>query len=105
MNNKNWIAMFFGLACLVLLVGVVSVSGTMNNAGRNNGTTPQQINQNLMNTQPKTSNLPTEINANDIINNTSSPSPSPTTSPINNMLDINKNGNQMPKISVPNIPQ
>lgn len=104
MNNKNWIAMFFGLACLVLLVGVVSVSGTMNNTGKN-GTNPQQINQNLMNTQPKTSNLPTEINSNDILNNTSSPSPSPTNSPMNNMMDMNRNGNQMPKISVPNIPQ
>ena len=106
MNNKNWIAMFFGLACLVLLVGVVSVAGTMNNTGKNNGTTPQQINQNLMNTQPKNSNLPTEINKNDIINNTSSPSPSPTNSPMNNnILAINKNGNQMPKISVPNVAQ
>ena len=40
------------------------------------------------------------------MNNTSSPSPSPTNSPMNNnILDINKNGNQMPKISVPNVAQ
>lgn len=103
MNNRGWIAMFFGLACLILLVGVVSISGTMNNT--NNGATPQQINQNLLNTQPKTSNLPTEINKNDILNNTSSPSPSPSESPIINMPDMKNNGNEMPKIEIPNMKQ
>ena len=105
MNNKNWIAIFFGLACLVLFVGVVSVSGTMNNTGRNNAT-PQQITQNLMTSQPKDGTLPTEINTNDIMNNTASPSPSPSATP-NNILDMNNNGNQdkMPKITMPNIGQ
>ena len=54
MNNKNWIAIFLGLACLVLFVGVFSASGNfMNNNngtnGTNNGTTPQQISQTIRN--------------------------------------------------------
>lgn len=103
MNNKNWLGLFFGLACLVLLVGVVSVTGTMNNTGRNN-TTPQQINQNLMTDKPQDGNLPTEINTNDIMNNTSSPSPSPTTTADSSIFDMNGNNpNASPIIDIPNM--
>lgn len=91
MNNKNWIGLFFGLACLVLLVGVVSVTGTMNNNTGRNNTTPQQINQNLMTDKPKDGNLPTEINANDMMNNTTSPSPSPSNTPDGSILNMNEN--------------
>lgn len=72
MNNRNWIALFFGLACLALLIGVFAVSDPIGNAG-NNTTTPQPINQNLMTTPPNTTNTPTKINANDIVNNTTTP--------------------------------
>lgn len=103
MNNKTWIGLFFGLACLVLLVGVVSVSGTMNNTGRNNTTTPQQINQSLM-SKPKDGTLPTEINTNDMMNNQNSPSPSPTTTSDSSIFDMNGNNpNQSPIIDVPNM--
>ena len=103
MNNKNWIGLFFGLACLVLLVGVVSVTGTMNNTGRNN-TTPQQINQNLMTDKPQDGKLPTEINTNDMMNNTASPSPSPTTTTDSSIFDMNGNNpNASPIIDIPNM--
>lgn len=103
MNNKNWIGLFFGLACLVLLVGVVSVTGTMNNTGRNN-TTPQQINQNLMTDKPQDGKLPTEINTNDIMNNNASPSPSPTTTADSSIFDMNGNNpKQSPIIDIPNM--
>ena len=104
MNNKNWIGLFFGLACLVLLVGVVSVSGTMNNTGRNNTTTPQQINKNLMTDKPQDGTLPTEINSNDIMNNGASPSPSPTATSDSSIFDMNGNNpNQSPIIDIPNM--
>ena len=84
MNNKNLLMVFFGLACLVLLVGVFTTSTTLpNGTNRDNGLTPQQINQTLPNTtapknntqstqpmqntlteQPKDSQLPTEMNGN-----------------------------------------
>lgn len=51
MNNRNWLAVFFGLACLVLLVGVFTVSTTLPDGTRgNSGMSPQQINQSLPNT-------------------------------------------------------
>ena len=102
MNNKNWIGLFFGLACLVLLVGVVSVTGTMNNNSTRNGATPQQIYQNLMTNKPKDGKLPTEINANDIMNNTTSPSPTPTNTPDSSILNMggNKNSTQMPIVDM-----
>lgn len=51
MNNRNWLTVFFGLACLVLLVGVFTVSTTMPDGTRgNSGMSPQQINQSLPNT-------------------------------------------------------
>jgi len=71
MNNRNWIAVFLGLACLVLFVSVMGAAGnwtTNNNA--NNGTTPQQINQTVRglnnNTAKPGEKLPTEIDASQI---------------------------------------
>jgi len=50
-NNRNWLMVFFGLACLVLLVGVFTTSTTLpNGTTRDNGLSPQQINQTLPNT-------------------------------------------------------
>ncbi|MBP3285249.1 MAG: hypothetical protein J6M02_07120 [Clostridia bacterium] len=84
MNNKNLLMVFFGLACLVLLVGVFTASTTLpNGTNKNNGMNPQQINQTLPNTtspkasnnanmknaiteQPKDGQLPTEINPNQL---------------------------------------
>lgn len=85
MNNRNLIAVFFGLACLALLVGIVTTSNPLSdNNGRSNALNPQQINQTLPNNtyQPPASNilpnnvnqapqdntLPTEIDANKITN-------------------------------------
>jgi len=84
MNNKNLLMVFFGLACLVLLVGVFTTSTTLPNGNNGDaGLTPQQINQTLPNTntpnsqnntpsttqmqntlteQPKDDQLPTEMN-------------------------------------------
>ena len=73
MNNKNWIAVFLGLAALVLFVGVFSTSNNFmgyNNGEQNNGTTPQQINQtirNMDNNKAPDGTLPTEINGNEMM--------------------------------------
>lgn len=73
MNNKNWIAVFFGLAALVLFVGVFATSNNFmgnNNGAQNNGTTPQQINQtirNMDNNKAPDGTLPTEINGNEMM--------------------------------------
>jgi len=83
MNNRNLLMVFFGLACLVLLVGVFTASTTLPDGTRgNNGMSPQQINQTLPNTttpqtatdtnnitnaiteQPKDQQLPTEMDPN-----------------------------------------
>ena len=94
MNNKNWIAIFFGLAALVLFVGVFSASNNFmgnNNGAQNNGTTPQQINQtirNMDNNKAPDGTLPTEINGNEMMNKMKD-----TTDP-NNMNDKNTNTNQ-----------
>ena len=78
MNNRNWIAVFLGLACLVLFVGVFSASGNwMNNnnkTNQNNGATPQQISQtikNVDNNKAPDGTLSTEIDANKIVDQTS----------------------------------
>ena len=95
MNNKNWIAVFLGLASLVLLVSVMGASNNWMNNGTNNGTVPQQINQTVrgMDSTNK-DNLPTKIDGNEMLDNMSNginnltntpsttPSPSPTTSPM-----------------------
>lgn len=96
MNNKNWIAVFLGLASLVLLVSVMGASNNwMNNGTNNGGTVPQQINQTVrgMDSTNK-DNLPTKIDGNEMLDNMSNgindltntpsttPSPSPTTSPM-----------------------
>ena len=109
MNNRNWIALFFGLASLVLLVGVVSVSGTMGGNGRNNTTSPQQINQNMMTTQPKDGKLPTEINTQDIINKDTTPNTNAILPNSADMQDMNnensdkENNNKLPKLELPKI--
>lgn len=72
MNNRNWIAIFLGLACLILFVSVFSASGNWmnnNNTTRNNGNTPQQISQtvrNMDNNKAPDGTLPTEIDANNL---------------------------------------
>ena len=71
MNNRNWIAVFLGLACLVLFVSVMGASGNWlmgNNNNANNGTTPQQINQTVRDmgngaTTTPDQNVPTKIDA------------------------------------------
>lgn len=96
MNNRNWIAVFLGLACLVLFVSVMGASGNwLNNSTENNGTSPQQINKTLNNmgnnNPPQDGNLPTEINADELTNK------------INDTTN-NQNGDNtqnMPKISMP----
>lgn len=109
MNNRNWVALFFGLASLVLLVGVVSVSGTMGGNGRNNTTAPQQINQNMMTTQPKDGKLPTEINTQDIMNNGATPNANGVLPNTGNMQDMNnenadkENNDKLPKLELPKI--
>ena len=89
MNNRNWIAVFLGLASLVLLVSVMGASNNWMNDGTNNGTVPQQINQTVrgMGTPNNNENMPTKIDGNEILDNmtndmnTTSPTPSPTPSP------------------------
>ena len=73
MNNRNWVAVFLGLACLVLFVSVMGASGNWlnnNNGENNNSVVPQQINQNVRgmdnNTAPDDGSMPTEIDANKI---------------------------------------
>ena len=72
MNNRNWIAVFLGLACLVLFVSVMGASGNWlnNNTNNSRGTTPQQVTQTVrdmnQNTAPKDGNMPTELDANQI---------------------------------------
>jgi len=94
MNNRNWIAVFLGLASLVLLVSVMGASNNwMNDGTNNNGSTvPQQINQTVrgMDSANK-DNLPTKINGDEMLDNmsnemtndmnTTSPMPSTTPSP------------------------
>ena len=88
MNNKNWIAVFFGLAALVLFVSVMGASNNWMNNGANNGTVPQQINQTVrgMDNANK-DNLPTKIDGNEILNdmsngmNTTTPMPTPSVTP------------------------
>ena len=74
MNNRNWVAVFLGLACLVLFVGVMGVSGnwTSNNSRKNNGVTPQQVNQTVkgMNTRPNGNTL-SQIDASSVISQVS----------------------------------
>jgi len=114
MNNRNWIAVFLGLACLVLFVSVMGASGNWlngNNGENNNDTNPQQINQTIRNmdknTAPQDGSMPTEIDANgmtnkitDTTNNASSPNSS------NNTTD-NTNNNEdkktMEENSMPNL--
>jgi len=75
MNNRNWIAVFLGLACLVLFVSVMGASGNWlnnNNGENNNGMNPQQINQTVRdmdnNTTPN-QDIPTKIDTNGITDN------------------------------------
>ena len=86
MNNKNWVAVFFGLAALVLFVSVMGASNNWMNNGTNNDTVPQQINQTVrgMDNTNK-DNLPTKIDGNEILNDMTNgmgtPTPTPSTSP------------------------
>jgi len=108
MNNRNWIAVFLGLACLVLFVSVMGASNnwlTGNNSGTNNGATPQQINQTVrdMNKAPQDGNMPTEIDANNMMEDITG---NDTTNKTNNSDTTNNNKDQnMPSISLPQIPQ
>lgn len=102
MNNRNWIAIFLGLACLVLFVGVFSASGNFmnnNNDTRNNGTTPQQISQtirNMDNNKAPDGSLPTEIDTNKITNSSSQ-----TSSTQNSQNQQNSNILNMPSMNMP----
>ncbi len=70
MNNRNWIAVFIGLACLVLFVSVMGASGNWlnSNSGKNNGNmTPQQINQTIKSMEtPQNGNVSTKIDTSNI---------------------------------------
>lgn len=99
MNNKNWIAVFFGLACLVLFVSVMGASGNwMNNQnGRNNGTNPQQINETIrgMNDNTAPDNAPTKIDSNGITDTL--------TGDNNNNNDNTNNAKDNPTQNTPNL--
>ena len=112
MNNRNWIAVFLGLACLVLFVSVMGASGNWlngNNNGNNNGATPQQINQTVrdMNTVPKDGNMSTEIDANKITDDmTGNTNGNNDTN--KNTNDTNRNDNsgmELPNIIMPQMQQ
>ncbi len=94
MNNKNWIAVFLGLACLVLFVSVMGVSNNWtgkNSTMKNNNSSPQQINQtiNRMDNGNSTQNnkMPEEIDASGL---TSQITNNGNTSGINNMENMSK---------------
>jgi len=77
MNNRNWIAVFLGLACLVLFVSVMGASGNWlnTNNGENNGMNPQQVTQTVrdMNSNSAPSqNVPTKIDASGVTDNITS---------------------------------
>ena len=75
MNNRNWVAVFLGLACLVLFVSVMGASGNWlnnNNGENNNGMNPQQVTQTVrdMNKNSTPSqDTPTKIDANGLTDN------------------------------------
>ena len=115
MNNRNWIAVFLGLAVLVLFVSVMgSTNNWLNsNNGENNGMNPQQINQTVRgmdnNTVPN-QDFPTKIDANGITdsmtgngqdntNNTTNTNDTP-----NNGAD-DKNALDVPQINMPMLNQ
>ena len=108
MNNRNWIAIFLGLACLVLFVGVFSASGNWmnnNNTTRNNGTTPQQISQTIRNMDTNKSpdgTLPTEIDASEIVNTNDQ---NQGTNNQNTQNQQSSNILNMPSMILPNMPQ
>jgi len=115
MNNRNWIAVFLGLACLVLFVSVMGASNNwLNDNNRNNGTTPQQINQTVRNmdnnnTAPKDGSMSTEIDANkitDTITDTSNDNQSSNTTNNNqgtNATNKTNDNNTSDKNSMPNL--
>ena len=113
MNNRNWIAVFFGLAALVLFVGVFSASGNwMNNndANKNNGASPQQISQtlpNVDNNKAPDGTLPTEINSSGIMSTTQSAmsNMTNTNNTTNNQNDKNSSMLNMPSALLPSIAQ
>lgn len=100
MNNRNWIAIFLGLACLVLFVSVMGASNNWlngNNNGTNNGTVPQQINQTVrdMNKAPEDGKMSTEIDANSMMSNI--------TGTQSNSNSNNANTDKMPSIKLPQL--
>jgi len=112
MNNRNWIAVFLGLACLVLFVSVMGASGNWlngNNNNTNNGATPQQINQTVRdmdnNTAPKDGNMPTEIDADTLTEDITGTNNNNNGNNNNAANNQNTNNQSMPKISIPQITQ
>lgn len=106
MNNRNWIAVFLGLACLVLFVSVMGASGNwLNNNNRNNGTTPQQITQTVRdmdkNTAPQDGSMQTEIEPNGLMEDITGVTNNNNTNG-NNENNANQN---MPKLNIPKITQ
>ncbi len=95
MNNRNWIAVFLGLACLVLFVSVMGASGNWlnSNSGKNNGNvTPQQINQTIKGMEtPPSGNVSTKIDASNITSQVSE--------------NVQNMENNISKISVPQMKQ
>lgn len=74
MNNRSWIAVFLGLACLVLFVSVMGASGNWlnNNNGENNGMNPQQVSQTVRDMNANSTpnqNVPTKIDASGLTDN------------------------------------
>ena len=109
MNNRNWIAVFLGLACLVLFVSVMGASGNWlngDNTRNNNGATPQQINQTVrdMNTAPKDGNMPTEIDANRITDDITGNANENNNNNANNATNDNNKLN-LPSITMPQMNQ
>ena len=115
MNNRSWIAVFLGLACLVLFVSVMGASGNWlnNNNGENNGMNPQQINQTVRDMDNNTAadpNTPTKIDANGITDNITNTmigrdgANANTNDTPNNDAD-NNTANNMPKVNMPQMNQ
>ena len=113
MNNRNWIAVFLGLACLVLFVSVMGASNnwlTGNNTGNtNNGATPQQINQTVRNmdsnTAPPDGTMQTEIDANKMTDTIKDTMKNDNTENTQTAENTNNNQQSMPKLAMPKITQ
>lgn len=98
MNNRNWIAVFLGLACLVLFVSVMGASnGWLNNNKGNDNMNPQQINQTISNMETTPNeNTSTKLNTSQMTNNQDNTLDSKNSEKPSNALDV-------PQINMPNL--